>query len=49
MLARVVAFLPPLAPYLDGFGTFQLTGTLADVFQANIDVSVAQRDSPDCR
>ena len=42
VLAHVVAFLPSLAPLLDGFGTFQLTGTLADVFQANIDVAVAQ-------
>ena len=42
VLARVAAFLPSLAPHLDGFGTFQLSGTLADVFQANIDVAVAQ-------
>ena len=42
VLARVAAFLPSLAPLLDGFGTFQLSGTLADVFQANIDVAVAQ-------
>jgi len=42
VLARVVAFLPSLAARLDGFGTFQLSGTLADVFQANIDVGVAQ-------
>ncbi|MEJ7639207.1 MAG: hypothetical protein WKF75_14850, partial [Singulisphaera sp.] len=42
ILARVVAFLPSLAPHLDGFGTFQLSGTLADEFQANIYVAVAQ-------
>lgn len=42
VLARVAAFLPSLAPHLDGFGTFQLSGTLAEVFQANIDVVVAQ-------
>ena len=42
ILARVVAFLPSVAPQIDGFGTFQLSGTLADVFHANIDVAVSQ-------